>query len=82
MRESRKRNPLTEQQRIKDIARSYAYTYFKRGKLIRQPCEMCGSEESQMHHSDYSKPLDVRWFCRVHHLNLHKEEGSPTPSRK
>src|SRR5262245_57418077 len=38
----------------------------KRGKIKRQPCEVCGST-AQMHHDDYSRPLEVRWLCRPHH---------------
>ena len=29
------------------------------GRLIRQPCEVCGEVKSQAHHGDYGKPLDV-----------------------
>jgi len=35
------------------------------------PCEICGCEKSEAHHDDYSRPLDVRWLCRVHHLMHH-----------
>ena len=41
------------------------------GRLIRQPCQVCGEEKSQAHHHDYSKPLDVHWLCRKHHLEEH-----------
>lgn len=41
------------------------------GKLIPQPCEICGTEPAQAHHEDYSKPLEVQWLCRVHHLQKH-----------
>lgn len=42
--------------------------YAKRtGKLVPQPCEVCGATETQMHHDDYSKPLQVRWICQRHH---------------
>ena len=37
------------------------------GRLIRQVCEVCGSERSEKHHDDYSKPLEVRWLCKPHH---------------
>lgn len=37
------------------------------GKLVKQPCEVCGSLVSQAHHADYSEPLIVRWFCDTHH---------------
>jgi hypothetical protein len=77
MRDSRKRNPMTDEQRRKDNCRSYANVYLRRGKLVRQPCEVCGSADSQMHHHDYSKPLDVQWLCREHHLQLHKSEKRP-----
>ncbi len=44
----------------------------KIGKITLQPCEMCGSKEAVMHHDDYNKPLDVRFFCKVHHSVVHK----------
>lgn len=47
------------------------------GKLIRQPCEVCGHSPVEAHHDDYSRPLDVRWLCKRHHVELHnaKAEG-------
>ena len=46
----------------------------KTGKLIRQPCERCGTAEHVVaHHEDYSKPLDVVWLCKHHHKERHLE---------
>lgn len=75
MREWRKINPLKPDQRLKMNARCYARVYQVRGKLIQQDCEDCGSKDSQKHHEDYSKPLDVIWLCRPCHLNRHREEA-------
>jgi hypothetical protein len=72
MREWRKTHPLTPEQRRKDIARSYANAYKRRGKLIPRPC-WCGGE-AEMHHPDYSRPLHVVWLCREHHRALHRDE--------
>jgi hypothetical protein len=69
MRQWRKLNPLTEEQKLKDRARSYAGVYKRRGKLIPQLCA-CGNN-AEMHHEDYTKPLDVLWICRPCHLKLH-----------
>ena len=46
----------------------------KDGILIPQPCEVCGGwgKRIEKHHDDYSKPLEVRWFCSTHHHRHHK----------
>jgi hypothetical protein len=45
----------------------------KRGELLRQPCEICGGSRVDAHHDDYSKPLEVRWLCPVHHAARHRK---------
>lgn len=55
----------------KATARAKAKMAVVRGKLTPCPCEVCGSK-AEMHHDDYSKPLAVRWLCRTHHLQHHK----------
>jgi hypothetical protein len=47
------------------------------GKLIKQPCVICGSEKVDAHHDDYSKPLEVIWLCRQHHNDRHKKYEKP-----
>lgn len=41
------------------------------GRLVREPCKICGSKKVQAHHDDYTKPLDVIWLCAKHHAELH-----------
>jgi hypothetical protein len=67
-----KHSELPEPARKKANARSYLHVYVKRGKIIKAPCEICGSERSEAHHIDYTKPLEVHWLCRDHHLELHQ----------
>jgi hypothetical protein len=57
--------------KLKANARSYANRYQQIGKLVPKPCEGCGSDRVEKHHDDYTKPLQVRWFCRGCHLQLH-----------
>lgn len=47
------------------------YRAVKSGKLLKQPCEVCGADRVEAHHDDYSRPLDVRWLCKRHHEDLH-----------
>lgn len=42
-------------------------------RLEKKPCRVCGDEDSEAHHDDYSKPLDVTWLCRKHHLMRHDQ---------
>jgi len=55
----------------RDKARSLAHYQRRKGKLKPEPCEVCASNQVQMHHDDYAKPLDVRWLCYLHHRELH-----------
>lgn len=45
------------------------------GRLTKKPCEMCGAEDSQAHHWDYNKPLEVQWLCRACHLMMHEKQA-------
>lgn len=57
----------------KDNARALVQKAITSGKLTRQPCSVCGSEENiEAHHDDYDKPLEVRWLCSLHHKEHHK----------
>ena len=62
---------LSEEERFKAKCRSNSRIYLTRGKITRQPCNLCGSEKSQMHHHDYAKPLEVTWLCRDCHNATH-----------
>ena len=53
-------------------AREQTKYAIKAGRLVRQPCEICGSEHVQAHHDDYSQPLKVRWLCTRHHADYHR----------
>jgi hypothetical protein len=52
----------------------------KFGKLTKGPCEVCGDAKSQAHHTDYTRPLHVRWLCRTHHNDAHRKPRRPQPT--
>jgi hypothetical protein len=58
--------------RLKVNARSRLRTAICKGRLAKQPCEVCGSIEVEAHHDDYSQPYNVRWLCPTHHREHHK----------
>lgn len=63
------RQKYAERVRARQIIRNNIY----RGKLSRQPCEVCGNPKSEAHHDDYSRPLDVVWLCPAHHAERHAQ---------
>jgi len=63
----RLRNP--EKQKAQNILTDAV----RRGCVARATaCEVCGiTKNIHAHHDDYSKPLDVRWLCAIHHKQAH-----------
>ncbi len=68
-RKRRKNNPETYK------ARSALGNAVRDGRIEKQNCQQCGDTESQAHHPDYSKPLDVIWLCRKCHLAEHGKKA-------
>lgn len=42
-------------------------------RIGREPCFICGKEDVEGHHYDYSRPLSVSWLCTAHHAEIHRE---------
>lgn len=55
----------------RDIANAHSLVYkaIKSGKIVKSHCEVCGEHNTEAHHDDYNKPLDVRWLCKKATLN-------------
>lgn len=60
--------------KFKNRARWITKDALKRGILTKAPCEVCGEVKSEIHHDDYSKPLEIRWLCREHHVQFHRSQ--------
>jgi hypothetical protein len=75
----RRYRELSAEARAKDRARSYAGVALRRGDIKREPCVDCGSEAVEMHHADYSKPIEITWLCRPCHLARHANGEEPIP---
>ena len=56
----------------KHIAHIATANAIRDGRLKRSPCEVCGEAKSEAHHDDYSQPLSVRWLCKRHHMEWHR----------
>ena len=69
-----RRNQLTrESGRDKVYARVWYYFSSKYKQATRKPCAVCGSKKFvHAHHDDYSRPLDVKWLCAMHHVKEHR----------
>lgn len=54
-------------------ARAKANRAYRRGKIVKPTkCTKCKAvtTELEMHHVDYSRPLDVRWLCAPCHARV------------
>lgn len=78
---NRAKRAYLERNPVKRAAHMAVGNAIRDGRLIRQPCEVCG-EFAQAHHDDYSKPLDVRWLCTTHHAEWHKHNTPLCPDQE
>jgi hypothetical protein len=78
---------LTPAQKQKKKARAAFQRYVSLGKIIPQPCGVCGKLETEGHHHngyDDQHRFDVIWFCREHHLKYElwlKKKLTSTPNK-
>lgn len=64
----------TPDQQLKMRSRTALERAVYAGRITKGACERAGGDCSgriEGHHDDYEKPLDVRWLCQHHHLELH-----------
>lgn len=57
----------------KQKARSAVHRALKKGTLIRLKCLVCNFPKTEAHHENYSKPLEVIWLCKQHHVEADKK---------
>lgn len=68
-----RKSEWAKRNREKTRAHYAVHRALKSGELVRQPCAVCSSPDSESHHPDYSRPLEVVWLCRPHHVAVHVE---------
>jgi len=64
----------------REAAKNAVRYALRTGKLIRKPCEVCGSKLSEAHHPSYEREhrLIVKWLCRHHHNEEHRKLDEKT----
>ncbi len=71
------RKPYSEfspEQKLKVACRAKTRMAIRRGILVIYPCQVCGGVSNiEAHHPDYSKYLEVNWFCRICHREHHQK---------
>lgn len=58
---------------VKKVAHGKLNYAILMGRVTKQPCTVCGSDKSHGHHEDYSKALEVVWYCVKHHAQRHRQ---------
>ena len=53
-------------------AHKKVFVEIRAGRLKQVKC-FCGIKNTQAHHPDYSKPLEVVWLCKKHHMEADKK---------
>ena len=56
-------------------AREAAAWAVRSGNIPRRACEICRDQNVQLHHDDYSRPLEIRFLCSRHHREIRNGRG-------
>ena len=65
--------------RRKDDVRNFTRLAVRLGLITRHSCSACGNPNTEAHHTDYTKPLEVQWLCKEHHKGLGHGGDFATP---
>ena len=59
--------------KLRQAAKNAVKYALKMGRLVKEPCFVCGLKESVAHHSSYARDmrLVVTWLCTPHHNEIH-----------
>jgi len=59
----------------REAAKNAVQYALRTGKLVKEPCFVCGDPKTHGHHSSYAPDmkLAVTWLCQSHHNELHVE---------
>lgn len=67
-------NYQSKEARLKSNVRRLANHALESGKIKQLSCRIEGCQvKPEMHHHDYSKPLDVEFLCPPHHQKKERE---------
>lgn len=66
--------------RLRDDPEKRRARQIAKDKLVkrrgRKPCQECSTPNAQMHHEDYTRPLDVTWLCSSCHGKAHRKPNT------
>lgn len=62
-----------EKYKDRELCRSKTRSKIRSGEIKKMPCVVCGDQKSESHHEDYSKPYEIIWLCRKHHIDADKK---------
>lgn len=68
-----KKRYQTEEGKARQAAKNAVRYAVRTGKLVKEPCFMCGNQQAEAHHSSYAQNmrLAVTWLCADHHNEIH-----------
>lgn len=73
------KKPKPTEKHRKYIARRYINGLFRRGKIKRKPCELCGRPSQHFHHLDYEdRTVNVQHLCFSCHVQAERTKRNLT----